>query len=291
MSTKVRFHTAYWLFVLAFCWSSTEVQAASGCVWKITGPAGGTLYVGGSIHALRSTDYPLPGAYNRAFDASTRLALEVEPRALEASSAALLRAGKYPASDSLKNHVDPRTYDYLRRVFGLMEIPESKFSHYRPWLLVLMLDSPGMQGFSHDLGVDEFLTNRARANGKPIVGLESASEHNAVFSGLTDRQSEALLLVQFIPAGNNAAGSDRLMNAWRRGDVDTLASSTHAAYSDFPAFGDRILGMRNRRWAPKLEGYLKSGQTYFVVVGAAHLGGSDGLLALMRARNCKVEQL
>jgi uncharacterized protein YbaP (TraB family) len=288
---KVRFRPVRWLLVIAFCAWSSSAQAGSGCVWKITGAAGGTLYVGGSIHALRSTDYPLPGAYNRAFDATTRLALEVEPRALESSSAALLRAGKYPANDSLKNHVDPRTYDYLRRVFGLMKISEDKFSRYRPWLLTLMLDSPGMRGFEHDLGVDEFITNRARANGKQIVGLESASEHNAVFSGLSDRQSEALLLVQFIPAGNNAGGSDQLMTAWRRGDVEALARSTRAAYSDFPAFGDRLLGARNRRWLPKLEGYLKSGQTYFVVVGAAHLGGSDGLLALMRARNCKVEQL
>ena len=291
MPNKVRFRPVRWLLVLAFCSWTVSAQAGSGCVWKIIGPSGGTLYVGGSIHALRSTDYPLPGAYNRAFDATTRLALEVEPRALESSSAALLRAGKYPSNDSLKNHVDPRTYDYLRRVFGLMKISEEKFSRYRPWLLTLLLESPGMSGFSHDLGVDEFITNRARANGKQVVGLESASEHNAVFSGLSDRQSEALLLVQFIPAGNNAGGSDRLMNAWRRGDVDALASSTRAAYSDFPAFGERLLGARNRRWAPKLESYLKSGQTYFVVVGAAHLGGSDGLLALMRARSCKVEQL
>lgn len=291
MSNKVRFRAVRWLLVLAFCSWSASAQAGSGCVWKVTGPSGGTLYIGGSIHALRSTDYPLPGAYNRAFDASTRLALEVEPRALETSTSALLRAGKYSGNDSLKNHVDPRTYDYLKKVFGLMKIPESKYSRYRPWLLVLMLDSPGTRGFSDDLGVDEFITKRARANGKQIVGLESASEHNAVFAGLNDRQSEALLLVQFIPSGNNASGSDRLMSAWRRGDVEALASSTHSAYSDFPEFGDRLLGARNRRWAPKLEGFLKSGQTYFVVVGAAHLGGSDGLLALMRARNCKVEQL
>jgi len=203
----------------------------------------------------------------------------------------LLRAGQYPSGDSLKNHVDPRTYEYLKRLFALMKVPESKFSRYRAWLLALMLDSPGVGGFSQDLGVDEFITNRARANGKQIVGLESASEHNAVFAGLSEKQSEALLLVQFIPAGNTATGSDQLMSAWRRGDVEALARSTHAAYADFPAFGNRILSERNRRWAPKLDNFLKSGQTYFVVVGAAHLGGSDGLLALMRARNCKLEQL
>ena len=291
MLPKTGSRLAFLFFLAAICFPGLRADAASGCVWKITGPAGGILFIGGSMHALRSIDYPLPSGYNRAFDASARVALEVEPKALSTSSDALLKAGKYPSGDSLKNHVDPRTYDYLRRVFGLMKIPEEKFSRYRPWLLVLLLDSPGTQGFSDDLGVDEFITNRARANGKPVTGLESPGEHNAVFSGLTERQSEALLLVNFIPTGNTAGDRDRMLNAWRTGDVETLARTTHAAYADFPAFGDRLLGARNRRWVPKLEGYLKSGQTYFVVVGAAHLGGGDGLLSLLRARNCKVEQL
>ena len=292
MSSIIRFRPGLWLFVLACCFRPLVAEAASGCIWKITGPSGGTLYLGGSIHALRSTDYPLPSGYNRAFDASTRIALEVDPKALSGSSESLSKAGKYPSGDSLKNHVDPRTYEYLKRVFGLLRIPEEKFSRYRPWMLVLFLDSPSQRGLSDDLGVDEFITQRARANNKPIAGLESAAEHASVFSGLNDRQSEALLLVQFIPAANGSfSGGDKMMSAWRRGDIEWLARSTHASYSDFPAFGDRLLGQRNQRWIPKLEGYMKSGQTYFVVVGAAHLGGSDGLIALLRARNYKVEQL
>ena len=286
----MRSHRVPWLFALAFCFIPCRADAVSGCVWKVTGPTGGTLFLGGSVHALRSTDYPLPPAYNRAFEASSRIALEVEPKALSGSGSAMLKAGSYPKGDSLKNHVDPRTYDYLRRVFALLKIPEDKFSRYRPWLLVLMLESPSLRGLSDDLGVDEFLIKRARVNAKPTFGLESAAEHNAVFSGLTDRQSEALLLLTFIPQAN-ARGNDFIMSAWRRGDVDALARSTRDAYRDFPAFGERILGARNRRWAPKLESYLKSGQTYFVVVGAAHLGGGDGLLALLRARGCKVEQV
>jgi uncharacterized protein len=288
MLPALRSRFAFLLLLVAICLPGVRAEAASGCVWKITGPSGGTVYLGGSIHALRSTDYPLPPGYNRAFEASTRIALEVEPKALEGSSAGLMKAGKYPAGDNLKKHVDPRTYDYLRRLFGLLKIPEEKFSRYRPWCLVLLLDSPGTQGFSQDLGVDEFITNRARANGKTIVGIESADEHSSVFSGLTEKQSEALLLVSLIPT---AGGNDQTLSAWRRGDVETLARSTRAAYADFPAFADRILGARNRRWVPKIESYLKSGQTYFIVVGAAHLGGGDGLLAMLRARNCRLEQL
>ena len=291
MFAKMRSRPVPWLFGLAFCFAILRCEAASGCVWKVTGSTGGTLFLGGSMHALRSTDYPLPSAYNRAFDASTRVSFEIEPKALAGSGEGMIKAGRYPKGDSLKNHVDPRTYDYLLRVFGLLKIPEEKFSRYRPWLLVLLLDSPSSRGFSDDLGVDEFITKRARANAKPMSGLESAAEHSAVFSGLTDRQSEALLLVSFIPQGDSAGNRERIMSAWRRGDVEALARITHESYRDFAAFGDRLLGVRNHSWMPKLEGYLKSGQTYLVVVGAAHLGGSDGLLALFRARNYKVEQL
>jgi uncharacterized protein YbaP (TraB family) len=288
---RIRSHLVPWLFALAFCFIACRGEAASGCVWKVTGQNGSTLFLGGSVHALRSTDYPLPAAYNRAFDASSRIVFEVEPKALAGSGSRLIKAGQYPKGDSLKNHVDPRTYDYVRRVFALMKVPEEKFSKYRPWLLVLMLSSPGSHGFSGDLGVDEFLAKRAKANAKPVAGLESVAEHTSIFSGLTDQQSEVLLLVTFIPQSSGRGGHEQIMSAWRRGDVDTLARSTRESFREFPFFGDRILGARNRRWVPKIETFLRSGQTCFVVVGAAHLGGTDGVLALLRARGCKVEQL
>ena len=277
--------------LLAASLLAARAEGAAGCVWKVTRAGGSTLFLGGSIHALRSTDYPLPPAYNRAFDASDRLAFEVEPKVLSGSGEALAKAGRYPKGDSLKNHVDPRTYDYVRRVFALMKISEEKFSRYRPWFLVLMLDYPSGKGFSDDLGVDEFLAKRAAANSKPAMGLESWQEHVAVFSGLTDRQNEALLLLTFIPQANGSGEAARIMSAWRQGDVDTLARSTRDSFRDFPFFGERILGARNRNWLPKVESFARSGKTYFVVVGAAHLGGTDGLLALLRAHGYQVEQL
>jgi uncharacterized protein len=277
-------------FVLAVSFA-IRADAASGCVWKITGPNGGTLFLGGSIHALRDTDYPLPPAYNRAFDSSSRLAFEVDLKALSESSKSLIKSGQYPKGDSLKNHVDPRTYDYVRRVFALLKVPEQKFAQFRPWMLVLMLESPGLHGFSGNLGVDEFLERRARANSRPMSGLESVREHTEVFSALSDRQSEALLLLTFIPH-ERASGEDvRMMNAWRHGDVDTLAGMMRDAFRDFPAFGERLIGARNRNWIPKIEGYLRSGRTYFVIVGAGHIGGPEGLLALLKARGYQVEQL
>jgi uncharacterized protein len=268
------------------------LHAEGASVFKVTGPNGGTLYLGGSIHALRSSDYPLPPAYNRAFDASTHLVFEVDDKGMSGTTKSLLKAGQYPKGDSLKNHVDPRTYDYLKRVFRLLQVPEAKWSRYRPWFLVLVLQSSGMRDFSGQLGVDSFLSNRAKANKKPVSGLETGAEHAAVYSGLTDRQGEALLLHMFIPQGGRTSGdTPSFMGPWRRGDVDAIAAGMHQAYRDYPAFAVRILDERNRRWMPKIESYLRSGHTYYVVVGAAHLGGPNGLLAMLRARGYQTAQL
>jgi len=262
---------------------------AASCVWKVTGPNGRTLYLGGSLHFLRSTDYPLPSAYNRAFDASSRLVFEEDPKTGSRAFQYLLKAGQYPKGDSLKNHVDPRTYDYLRRFFALMNVSEEKFNTYRPWLIDVMLESPPSQYFA--LGIDSFLARRAAANSKPVLGLESPKEHNQVLVGLSDRESEAMLLILFINAGHANPGGSGLIEAWRQGDAEMLARNMHDSFRDFPAFGNRLLSVRNHNWLPKIEDYLHSGETYFVVVGAAHMGGPDGLLSLLRARGCRIEQL
>jgi len=265
-------------------------QADAACVWKVTSGAN-VLYLGGSIHALKSSDYPLPPAYNRAFDASDRLVFEVDPKALQESSKGILKAGEYPKGDSLKNHVDPRTYDYLRRVFKLLNIPESKFARYRPWFLSLVLQAPALHGMSETLGVEEFLLRRARANSKPVSGLESAREHADVFLGLTDRQSEAMLLMMFLPTRRSGSTGDEIARAWRRGDADTDTRIMLDEFRNFPSLADRFLTDRNRKWIPKIEAYLQSGKTYFVVAGAAHMGGPNGIIALLHDRGYHLEQL
>ena len=282
----------HWRMIIAAVLLSTTSYGRAASVWKVTGGTGNVLYLAGSIHALKSTDYPLPSAYNRAFDASDRLVCEVDPKALDKSSKGLLKAGEYPKGDSLKNHVDPRTYDYLRRLFKLMEVPETKFARYRPWFLSLMLQAPASYGMSETLGVEEFLMRRAQANAKPVLGLESAREHADIFLGLTDRQSEAMLLIMFIPAERDSGSAgDALADAWRRGDVDTDTRIFMDGFRDFPSLADRLLTNRNRQWIPKIEGYLRSGKTYLVVAGAAHMGGPNGVLALLRARGYRIEQL
>ena len=77
---------------------------------------------------MPSSDYPLPAAYARAFDASSLVVFENDPKAASKETKELVRAGTYPKGDTLKNHVDPRTYAYIRRFFALVSVPENEVS-------------------------------------------------------------------------------------------------------------------------------------------------------------------
>ncbi len=246
------------------------------------------MYLGGSVHALRSSDYPLPAAYNRAFDASSRVVFENDPKAASREAKQLVHAGTYPKGDALKNHVDPRTYAYIRRFFALVNVPETEFAKYRPWLLNVLLSSPSYEHWQ--LGMERYLQRHAAATSKPVSGLESPKEHNAFFVDLNDRESEALLLILFINAAREGPSAS-MISAWRRGDVDTLNRILRESFQDFPSLARRLIDVRNQNWLPKIDGYLRSGKTYFVVVGAGHMGGPDGLLAMLRARGYKIEQI
>ena len=281
---------AFALIALSLLGLAPATRAGTACVWKVTGPNGKVAYLGGSVHALKKSDYPLPAAYMRAFDASSRIAFEVDAGALKESSDSLVKEGKYRKGDSLKKHVDPRTYAYMRRLFELMNVPEESLSQWRPWFIVVMLESISAQHALPEVGVDEFFMRRAAKRSMPVVGLESVEEHAGVFSRLSDRESEILLLTTFIPSSGDR-GKDNIMKAWRRGDVEAIAVDMQRDYSDFPAFNERLIYARNRAWVPKIEKFLESGQTYFVVVGAGHFGGSNGLLALLRAKGYQIEQL
>jgi len=289
LTIRYMFSRVIFVTVAAAVFISQSPALAKSCVWKITAKDGHTLYLGGSFHALRPTDYPLPPEYNRAFEASSRLVFEEDPSTGAASGNALLKSGQYPKGDNIKNHVDPRTYDYLRRFFTLIKVPEEKFRLYKPWLIDLILSAPPPE--YSKLGVENFLWARAKTNSKQVSGLESSREHNQVFAGLSDRESEALLLILFINAAREDARGVDIVSVWRRGEAEIINKLMRESFRDFPSMAVRLLDARNRNWIPKIDGYLRSNQTHFVVVGAAHMGGSSGVLSLLRDRGYHIEQL
>lgn len=270
---------------------------AKCCVWRVTSTDGKhTLYLAGSVHSLRPSDLPLPAAYDRALAESQELVFETDPDATAAQWSKLMtRAASFPGNTTLREHVDPRTYAYLQRILARAKgstRPEEKIAHLRAWAVGWMLEAPGEPlGARGNLGVDRTLTARARRAGKRVSGLVPLAEHVNTLGGLSDAEGEAFLLLQFIQLNTQRAEFARDVAAWRQGNTDTLDRDMRGDYRDVPSLYRRLITERNRRWLPKIEGYLRGGPTRTVVAGAGHMSGSEGLPALLRAAGYGVEQL
>jgi hypothetical protein len=82
-----------------------------------------------------------------------------------------------------------------------------------------------------------------------------------------------------------------LAKAWKSGDAPTVERIVLEDLKEEPAIYERLLVARNRNWLPQLEALFNRSGRAFVVVGAAHLIGPDGLIAMLRDRGYQLEQM
>ena len=87
------------------------------------------------------------------------------------------------------------------------------------------------------------------------------------------------------------ASFGKLADAWKIGDAPTVERVVLSDLKQDPVIYQRLLVERNRNWLPKIEEFFTRRGHAFVVVGAAHLLGPDGLIAMLKAKGYSVEQL
>jgi len=85
---------------------------------------------------------------------------------------------------------------------------------------------------------------------------------------------------------------EKLVGAWKTGDEATLLDLfIKELKQKFPTLYKKILVDRNMNWVPRIEEYLITPKTEFVLVGTGHLVGEDGVIAQLRKLGYKVEKL
>ena len=280
------------VLVASFALHATAA-AARDFLWKATGKSG-VVYLAGSIHLLTEDFYPLSPALERAFKDSDLLVEEVDLAELLSSPVQmqLLTRGMLPAGQSLEKVVSPATFaEVTRRVAGL-GLPIEPLTRFKPWSLALTLAAMEWQkaGFDAELGLDKHFYDLARSGAKQVQGLETAEYQISRFDGLSMEQQERLLADTLKDADTEMANVRALAGAWKAGDAPTVERFVLEDLQQDPEMYQRLLVERNRNWMPKIEALFNRSGHAFIVVGAAHLVGPDGLIAMLRAKGYTVEQ-
>lgn len=263
-------------------------------VW-IAEKDGHQLYIGGTIHLLREEDYPLPDVFEQAYNDSAKLVFELPPGS-EGDGEVVLRMrqmGSYAEGDDLSQHVSA---DTLKKVLAWADdnaFPKTAITRMRPWFVSLTIAAIEYQQLGADAarGVDQHFEGRAKQDGKPGEALETVEFQLSIFSKLSDKLQEELLLQTFTEAETLTKDFQDLITAWRTGDAVKLHEFLFRDADKYPELMEDFLFKRNKAWVAPLMKYLEKGEKVFVLVGAGHLGGKGGVLELLKEKGCVVRQL
>ncbi|HEY1991014.1 MAG TPA: TraB/GumN family protein [Gammaproteobacteria bacterium] len=263
-------------------------------LWRVS-KGDAVIYIAGSIHVLRQSDYPLPDVLESTFKSSAGLVEEIDLSRFDPESAQLqmMQIGAYPAGHSLKTDLPPATYQRVATLAKQQGVDMQMLESMKPWLasIVLLDNQLVAKGFDPTSGVDIHFADEAEADKKPVTGLEKASFQLGLLAQLPEKDQQAMLLQSLDQARSVDDDMDTMMAAWHHGDTAALEKELKEEFGPYPDVYQAILVQRNLNWMPKLEQLAGSGKQYFVVVGALHLVGPDGILADLQKDGYKIEQL
>ena len=266
---------------------------ARNFIWKVTGRQS-VVYLVGSVHALSADYYPLSPVFDAAFKDSDLLVEEVNLGEMSspATQMALLMRGMLPPGQSLEQILSAATLARVNKFVGDLGVPIEPLKRFKPWMLAIALEGIELQkaGFDPELGLDKHFYDLAQSQSKAVQGLETAEYQISRFDQMTNDQQDRFLAETLKELESHKANVDMLAKAWKSGDVSTVERLVLQDLKSDPVMYRRLLVDRNRNWLPLIESFFNRRGHTFVVVGAAHLVGPDGLLAMLRSRGHLVEQ-
>lgn len=289
----VIFLSTLFLATLLFAGIARVHAQGSHLIWHVdAGEARVSLM--GSIHTLRPQDYPLPPAYDRAYDEAAVIVFETDMARMNdpAVQARLLTLGLYPEGESLRDHLSQAAYDVLYKAMNERGLRPEQFTRFKPWFCAFTLTMLELQrlGFSVLHGLDLHFLTRAVRDGKEILHLESAEAQIEHLASLGHGEQEQLLLQSLQDLEFLAAKASGMTNAWRTGDAEELDEIIRIGFDGFPEIYDRLITQRNRDWLLHLEDLINGGKNALVIIGAGHLVGADSLVRMLEDRGHRLEQ-
>lgn len=280
--------------VLLFLAGAAQAAGTRSFVWKVS-RGSQAVYLVGSVHLLSKDYYPLHPAMEAAFRDSDLLVEEVDFAEMTAPATQLsvLEHGMLPANQSLDRVVSPATLAEVTKRFGEIGLPIEPLKRFKPWMIAITLLGAEWQraGFDPELGLDKHFYDLAHANAMPVQGLETTEYQISRFDDMPYSEQDRMLSETLKDLDTERANVTKLAEAWKAGDGPGVEQIVLKDLKSEPQMYNRLLVDRNRAWLPKIEALFGRRGHAFVVVGAAHVVGPDGLLAMLRAKGYTVEQL
>lgn len=277
-------------FLAACALCVTATTYADSYIWQVS-DGDSTLYIGGTIHMLKPSDYPLPTEFPAAFSAADKIVFETNMDVVSdpAFSQKLQQAMMLPKGKTLQDQVSEKTWARLSEYAISRQLPLAPMQAFQPAFVALAFTMMEMQKLGFGDGIDQKYFAQAKAQNKTLGELETADEQLSFMVAMTEMDPDLFINATLDDLEQMAELFDQMVGEWREGDADELfALMGKPMLDEAPALYDLILTERNKTWVPHIKQLLETPETELVLVGALHLAGPDSVLLMLQQAGLSV---
>jgi uncharacterized protein len=264
-----------------------------GLLWRVSREGVPPSYVFGTIHVPDPRVLDVPAPVGRALERSRRLYVETLLGARE--EARFFEAAQFEDGRRLEPLIGADAYARVAAELRRRDVPDDVIARIKPWAALVNL-TVLPEGYG-SVTLDQKIAAVARGRGARVLGLEGIEEQIAVFDRIPLDTQVELLRHALAHRDELAALIEPTVRAWMRRDLAGIHAVSERLETRYPEMAahyrilfrsvveNRSVVMAHRLFIPLREGRA------FVAVGADHLYGERGLLALIAEQGYRVTRV
>lgn len=269
-------------------------ENGSAVLWRLERAGTANSYLLGTVHL---TDPRVTTLSDKARDALAQAqtvvleAADLSPEATARALAAATKSTTYTDGRSLAYMLRGDEYEKVRATLTRSGVPPETARFYRPWVITMLTAASECERKkvqSGELVLDMKIAAEAKARNIPVAGLETIEEQLEAMTSVPDDQQVGMLRasLKFVDRTDDLVETmvrlylDRRIGAsW---DLQlVLAAQAGVDEGAFEGFKQKLIVERNSKMVKAALPFLEKGGA-FIAVGALHLPGKTGLVALLR---------
>ena len=240
-------------------------------------------YLFGTIHTMPKEDFEMPKKVMEALKSCGTIALEIDMNMSMSEQIEMAKMTLIPNGETLKNYMSDSAYiklkSYCMDTLAWKESKFDKYAHMKPFFFssVVLQEKIGKQK-SFEMEFQKL----AKKYDKPLMGLETVMYQMETIDRISIKDQ-----IQFMDDFSNMSEFDVMFDLYLKEDISALYTLISSETDMLPEFNHWFLEVRNANWIPVIEKQISTEAT-FIAVGAGHLGGTNGVLELLKKQGYTV---
>jgi uncharacterized protein YbaP (TraB family) len=287
------------LLIVGLPAQTPDAVPANSLLWRISNPDNATAsYLYGTIHMIPAEDYFLTEGTKTALAAADKVYFEIDMRSMNDPMALMPVMNRIMMNNdtTLEDLLTEAQYDSVAAHFESIGMPFFLLKRMKPMFLTAMvsedMNPDGGFGSGEIKSYEMELMALAEADKKEIGGLETIEFQLGLFDAIPYRAQAQMLYEAIISEQTGGAASfDQMVEMYKAQDIEGMVQMM-GEDGNLPGglggYEDILLDKRNASWIAPMREQMAEGPVFFAV-GAGHLGGPRGVIALLREAGYTVE--